>query len=139
MSLDLLALPLLARALVLGAFGGVGLALTVAYVRRGPAILPVYAALLAALALLVARGPAVPYAWRFAAVLAGFLAASAALYAAVGVLAERERARLRGEGRLPAVPPRVGLTARAWGHAWRVGILAGAGAVASAGVAFVAS
>ncbi len=48
---ELLINPALPRALVLGAFGGVGLVLTVVYSRRGPMIFLPYAALLVALAL----------------------------------------------------------------------------------------
>ena len=43
--------PALPRAIVVGLFGGAGLALTSIYSRRGPLIYPVYAAILAALAL----------------------------------------------------------------------------------------
>jgi len=125
----------LSRALVVGAFGGVGLVLTAVNSRRGPLIYPVYAALLAALAVLLARYPAVPYAGRFGVALAGFAAASAPLYLATGVLAERERRRLRREGRLPAAAGGVPLA----GHVWRVGFLLAVGAVVSAGVAFVAA
>ena len=127
--------PALPRALVVGAFGGVGLVLTVLYSRRGPLIYPVYAALLAALALLLARYPAVPYAGRFGAALAGFAAASAPLYMAPGMLAERERRRLRRAGRLAPAAAGVPLV----GHVWRLGFLLAVGAVVSAGVAFVAA
>jgi hypothetical protein len=132
---DALSNPAVPRALVIGAFGGAGLVLTVVYSRRGPLIYPVYAALLAALALLLARYPALPYAGRFGAALAGFAAASAPLYVAAGVLGERQRRRLRREGRLPAAGRGVPLLS----HAWRVGFLLAVGAVVSAGVAFVAA
>jgi len=46
--------------------------------------------------------PAVPYAGRFGAALAGFVAASAPLYVAVSILAGRARRRLRAEERFPA-------------------------------------
>jgi hypothetical protein len=51
---DLIADPLVVRAAAVGAFGGVGLALTSIYSRRGPLIFPGYAALLVVLALLLA-------------------------------------------------------------------------------------
>ena len=121
------------RALVLGAFGGAALVLTVMYSTRGPLILPVYAALLAALGLLLARYTTVSYAGRFVAALVGFSAASVFLYVAVVVLVERERQRLRRAGRLRDHATGVSLA----GHAWRVGFLLAVGAVASAGVAFV--
>lgn len=125
------------RAVVLGLFGGAGLVLTVIYSRRGPLIYPVYAALLAALALLVGRYPDISYAGRFSAALAGFLVASAALYVAVGILADRQRRRLVAQGRLPpsALEARLSL----WGHTWRLGFLVTIGAIASAGVAYIAS
>jgi len=66
---DFVEFPVLLRALVVGAFGGVGLALTTYFSRRGPLIFPVYAALLAALAVLLARYPALGYAPRYAAAL----------------------------------------------------------------------
>ena len=132
---EVLSNPAVPRALVVGAFGGAGLVLTVVYSRRGPMIYPVYAALLAALTLLLARYPEVAYGGRFGAALAGFAAASAPLYVATGVLAERERRRLRREGRLSARAGGVRLV----GHAWRVGFLLAVGAVVSAGVAFVAA
>jgi len=45
--------PALSRAIVVGLFCGVGLALTVFYSRRGPAIFALYAAFLAAVTLLL--------------------------------------------------------------------------------------
>ena len=130
----LLSNPALTRALVLGLFGGAGLVLTTVYSRRGPLIYPVYAAFLAALTMLLARYPGVTYPVRFAIALAGFLTASALLYVAVSVLGDRQRERLRREGRLP---PGGGV--RFFGHLWRVGFLVAVGAVVSAGVAFIAA
>ena len=133
---DLLANPALPRAIVVGLFGGVGLACTVIYSRRGPLILPVYAALLGALALLLARHDTLSYAARLVAALAGFLTASLLLYVAVGVQARESRVRLQREGRLPPGPT-PGLSPL--GHAWRLGFLLAVGTVVSAGVAFVAA
>ena len=133
---ELLWNPAVPRALVVGAFGGAGLVLTMTYSRRGPLIYPVYAALLAALALLLARYPGVPYAGRFVAALAGFLLASAAAYVATGVLAGRSWARLQREGR---VPPGAAGGVSVLGHLWRVGVLLALGSIVSAGVAFVAA
>ena len=124
---ELLSKPAMPRALVVGAFGGTGLVLTVVYSRRGPMTYSVYAAVLAALALLSARYPAVRYPGRFGAALAGFAAASAPLYVAVGVLAARERRRRQSEGRLPASAARVPLV----GHAWRAAFLLAVGALDS--------
>lgn len=131
---ELLSNPALPRILVLGLYGGAGLALTMIYSRRGPLIYPVYAAFLAALTLLLARYPGVSYPARFATALAGFLTASALLYITVGILAGRARERLRREGRLP---PGSGVPLR--GHLWRVGFLVAVGAVVSGGVAFIAA
>jgi hypothetical protein len=133
---ELLANPALPRALVVGAFGGVGLVLTVVYSRRGPMIFVPYAALLAALTLLLSRYSELAYASRFTAALLAFAMATIPLYVAVGVLAERERERLRREGRLPAQPSTA---PSVWGHAWRIALLFVVGSIASAGVAFVAA
>ena len=126
--------PVLARALVVGAFGGAGLVLTAIYSRRGPLIYPVYAAILAALTLVLARYADVPYSTRFIAAFAGFVAASAPAYVVVNILADRQRDRLRRGGRLPAAG---GVSVL--GHLWRVGFLVLAGGVVSAGVAFIAA
>src|SRR5947208_15575106 len=133
---ELLVNPALPRALTLGAFGGVGLVLTVVYSRRGPMIFVPYAALLAALAVLLSRFGDLPYASRFVAAFAGFVIATIPAYVAVGVLGNRQRERLRREGRLSAEPPpRFAL----WGRAWRLGLVLVASGIVSAGVAFVAA
>lgn len=129
--------PALPRSVVIGAFGGAGLALTALYSRRGPMIYPVYAALLAALAALLARFPDLPYASRLLAALVGFCVASAALYVTTGILADRGRRRLVAEGRLPATALKFRLSVV--GHAWRIGFLLIIGTIASAGVAFIAA
>ena len=128
--------PLFPRAIVLGIFGGIGLALTPTFSRRGPMILPVYAALLAALGFLVARYAAVPFAARAFAIFAAYCVASLALYIATGVLADRDRGRSVQQGRLPASALEFRLSIL--GHAWRLGALAGMGLVLSAAVAFIA-
>jgi hypothetical protein len=122
---------------VLGLFGGAGLALTAIYSRRGPLIYPVYASLLAALALLLDRYADMSFAERFGAALGGFIVASAALYVTVVVLSDRQRRRLVAEGRLTASA--LGWRLPLWGHAWRVAFLLVVGAIASAGVAYIAS
>lgn len=132
---ELLANPVVPRALIVGAFGGVGLVLTVVYSRRGPAIYPVYAALLVALTVVLSRYPAVPYPGRFGAALAGFVAASVPLYVATGLLAARARRRLQAEGRLSADVRGVPLV----GHAWRAALLLAIGVAASAGLAIVSA
>jgi hypothetical protein len=134
---ELIANPAFPRALVVGAFGGVGLVLTAMYSRRGPTVFAPYAAFLAALTLLLARYPGLAYGVRFAAGLGGFLVASAALYVTTGVLADRGRRRLVAEGRLPDTALHYHLPL--WGHAWRLGLLVGVGAVVCAGLAFVAA
>ena len=134
---DLITSPAFLRASVVGVFGGAGLALTVVFSRRGPTIFPVYAAILAALALLLTRYPDIQFGARFAAALGGFLVASAALYVTNVILAGRERRRLVAEGRLPesALASHVPIGA----HAWRLAFLAAIGAVVSVGVAFIAA
>jgi hypothetical protein len=129
--------PALPRSVVIGAFGGAGLALTALYSRRGPMIYPVYAAILAAFAALLARFPDLPYASRLLAALAGFCVATAALYVTTGILADRQRRRLVAKGRLPATALKFRLSVV--GHAWRIGFLLIVGTIASAGVAFIAS
>src|SRR5438552_6765195 len=118
---ELLNNPLFLRAVVVGILGGTGLGLTVWFSRRGPLIFPVYAALLAALALLIARYPLIPYTARFAAALAGFLVANTLMYVVVGRHAARSRESLVKQGKLPpsALEYRTGV----WGHAWRFGFL----------------
>lgn len=133
---DLVNNPAFPRALVIGAFGGAGLTLTALGSRRGPLIYPVYAAILAALALLLARYPDLSYVQRWAAALAGFLVASAALYVTVVILADGERRRLVVQGRLPATALRA---ITLGGHAWRLGFLLAIGTLVSAAVAFVAA
>jgi hypothetical protein len=128
--------PALSRAAVIGAFGGAGLALTATYSRRGPMIYPVYAAILAALAVLLSRYPDLPYLGRVLAGLIGFCVATAAMYVAVGILARRARRRLVAEGRLPASALQFRLSIV--GHTWRIGLLLAIGTIVSAGVAFVA-
>ena len=134
---DLLINPALPRAMVLGAFGGVGLVLTVVYSQRGPMIFVPYTALLAALALLLSRFGDLPYASRLVAAFSGFVIATIPAYVAVGVLGRRQRERLRREGRLFAepLPPLVAL----WGRVWRLGFVLVVAGIVSAGVAFVAA
>jgi len=129
---ELLVNPALPRALAVGAFGGVGLVLTVVYSRRGPLIFVPYAALLAALTLLLSQFGQLPYAPRFAAAYAAFAMATVPVYVAVGVLGKRQRER-----RLSAEPPPGRLSL--WGHVWRIGFGIAVGGILSAGVAFVAA
>lgn len=129
---ELLSSPTLPRALVLGVFGGAGLILTMIYSRRGPLIYPVYGALLAALALLLARDPFAAYGVRFAAAFGGFFVATAMAYVAASIRRGREVERIRREGR-----PMVGGRVTPLGHLWRLGLVMAVGAVVCAGVAFV--
>ena len=134
MLIDVLWTPAVSRALVVGLFGGVGLVLTVVYSRRGPMIYPVYAAFLVALAAVISRYAVLPFAARFTAAMAGFVVASALLFAASMFRARVSRQRLRAEGRLP--PGSGGPSVL--GHAGPVVFLLVVGVVVSAGVAFVA-
>ena len=134
--IDIVTNPLFPRAIVLGFLGGIGLALTPMLTRRGPMVLPVYAALLAALAILTARYSDVPFAARVVAVFAAYSLASLALYIATGIHADRARRRSVEQGRLPASALAYRLPIL--GHLWRLGALAGIGLVLSTAVAFVA-
>jgi hypothetical protein len=132
---ELLLYPAFPRAVVVGVFGGAGLALTTIYSRRGPLIFPAYGALLVALALLLARYDAITLFQRFMAALAGFVVASAGLYATVSVLSNRQRRSLVAEGTLPATSLRLSF----WGHAWRFGCLLAVGVITSIGIAYITS
>src|SRR5436309_12839557 len=116
---ELLANPALPRALAVGAFGGVGLVLTVVYSRRGPMIFVPYAALLAALTLLLSRFGQLPYAPRFAAAFAAFGIGTVPVYVAVGRCGKRQRESLRCEGCLSGEPPP--LLFAVGDHVWRNG------------------
>jgi hypothetical protein len=123
-------LPALSRALVIAAFGGAGLVLTQVYSRRGPLVFPVYAALLAALALSLARAPALGFSPRFLIALSATGVATAIAFVATLVLAARARRTLERGRREPA-PGR----APRWGLPLVVLLLV----AASAGVAYVSS
>src|SRR5947199_10753120 len=117
---ELLVNPALPRALAVGAFGGVGLVLTVVYSRRGPLIFVPYAALLAALTLLLSQFGPLPYAPRFAAAYAAVAMATVPVYVAVRVVGKRQRERrLSAEPR----PGRVSL----WRDVWRIRLGLGVG------------
>jgi hypothetical protein len=120
--------PAFVRAVVLGAFGGIGLVLTTMYSRRGPLMFPVYAAFLASLAVLLARYEDLAFPIRLSAALAGFVVAAAIHYVAVVISANRDRRRMGITQNVPFL-----------GHLWRLSLLFTAGFIASAGVAFVAS
>lgn len=128
--------PAFPRAVVVGLFGGAGLTLTALYSRRGPLIYPVYAAILAALALELAQFADLSYASRLVACLAGFSVASAVLYVTVGFLSRRQRRQLVDRTRLPESALHYRLSIG--GHAWRIAFLLGIGTIVSAGVAFIA-
>ena len=128
MALDLVAA--LSRALVIAAFGGAGLVLTQVYGRRGPLIFPVYAALLAALSLSMARAPELGFSLRFLIALSATILATAIAFVATLILAGRARQRLKREGRVLA-PGR----APVWGRPLVALVLV----AVSAGVAYVSS
>jgi hypothetical protein len=116
------------RALVVGLFGGVGLALTARASRYGPAILPVYAAILCVLGFLLSRYSDMRFAVLFTAAFVGYLVASLVLYLEVNHDANAARRRAGIKARVPLM-----------GHAWRLGLVVGSGAVVGLAVAFVAS
>lgn len=132
----LVADAVISRAVVIGLFGGAGLALTIYYSRRGPLVYPVYAALFAALALHLSRYPALTFADRFSATLIGYMVAST--IAMMLILYRNSNANEFMDGVDPADSART----RIVGYA-RVMSVSGVfvlvlGAVASAGVAFIA-
>jgi ABC-type sulfate transport system permease subunit len=135
MVIDFLANPAFPRAIVVGVLGGAGLSLTIVFSRRGPMIFVPYAALLAALTLLLSRYADLSYASRFIAALSGFVVATAAAYITVSFMAKRRRDVLRKEGRLPATV----LGPSLWQRTWHVSLVLGLCGVASAAVAFVSS
>lgn len=126
--IDFLAHPASLWAAALGLFGGGSLVLVERFSRRGPLLFPVYAALLAALTVLLASYSASSFRSRFGAAFLGFVVAAILHYIAVGFAADEER-RQRG------VTARLSLA----GHAWRLSLLLGLGMLACAGVAFVAA
>jgi|SRR5215831_15890636 len=121
---------LIARALVIGGFGGAALVLTQIYSRRGPMIYPVYAAILFALGLFLSRASGFGFGARLLACFAAVLLSTAITFVATLVLAARARARLLAEGRTLAP-----------GHApiWGLPLVLLLLATASAGVAFVSA
>jgi hypothetical protein len=87
------------QALVVGVFGGAGLVLTQLYSRRGPLIYPVYAAILAALALCLARAGPIGFSARFAAAFGGLVVSTAIAMTGTMVIAARARRELLASGR----------------------------------------
>jgi len=122
--------PLLSRSVVVGILGGAGLVLTHLYSRRGPLIYPVYAAILAALALVSARFDSLPYSAHFSAVLSGMFVATAIAFVEVMRSAKAARQRLIASGR-----PLVEGGAPWWG----LPVVALAIVASSAAVAWIAS
>jgi hypothetical protein len=132
---DLLANPLLPRAVILGVLGGFGLVITARSSRRAPVVFLPYAALLVCLGLLTARHADLGFATRSVSVFAGYLSATLELYISVVLFANADRRRSPLPGRVP--PSTEHFSVSALGHAWRVATLAGAGALLSMAVAFV--
>jgi hypothetical protein len=137
MPVELFSNPAFPRALVIGAFGGAGLVLTVFYSTRGPLIYLSYTALAVALTFLLARYPALSFTVRFASTLAAFLLASMCAYVAVGIHSADARRRLVRSGRLPESALRYKTSV--FGHAWRAAFLIAIGSIVGAGVAFVSA
>jgi hypothetical protein len=123
-------LPVMSRAVTIGAFGGAALVLTQIYSRRGPLIYPVYAGILVVLGLFLTRAASLGFGTRFVICLVALLVSTAMTFIATLVLAARARARLLAQGRTIA-PGRAPI----WGLPLLLLILV----TASAGVAYVAS
>ena len=122
--------PLLARAIVIGALGGIGLILTHVFSRRGPLIFPVYAGILASLALVTSRFSAVPFNTAFVSVLAGMTVATMLALASVLVRTAKHRRKVVASGRVikDERPPR-----------WAFPLTALSLIASSAAVAFIAT
>lgn len=118
----------LARALVIGAFGGAALVLTQIYSRRGPMIYPVYAAILFVLGMFLSRASGLGFGARLLACFAAVLLSTAITFVATLVHAARARARLLAQGRI-LHPGRAPI----WGLPLVLLVLV----TASAGVAYV--
>ena len=118
------------RAIVIRALGGIGLILTHVFSRRGPLIFPVYAGILASLAMVTARFSDVPFSAAFAAVLAGMTVATMLALASVLVNSAKHRRKLVASGRIikDERPPR-----------WALPLTALSLIASSAAVAFVAT
>lgn len=116
------------RTVVIGAFGGAGLVLTELYSRRGPMIYPVYAAILFAVTLSLARTSALTFEARFVAAFAG-LAVSTAI-AMMAIIIRTARAR-RAMANSPRPRRRGGMPG------WAPPLLLLLLAMASAGAAYV--
>ena len=123
-------LPVMLRALTIGAFGGAALVLTQMYSRRGPLIYPVYAGILGVLGLFLTRATNLGFGSRFLICLAALLVSTAMTFIATLVLAAKARARHLALGGTLA-PGRAPL----WGLPLVLVILT----TASAGVAYVSS
>jgi hypothetical protein len=123
-------LPTLLRALTIGAFGGTALVLTQVYSRRGPLVYPVYAAILFALGLFLARVAGLGFGARLLICFVAISLSTAISLVATLFLAARARARLLAEGR-KLVPGRAPI----WAWSLIVVVLV----AASAGVAYVSS
>ena len=79
------------QAIVIGVFGGAGLVLTQLYSRRGPLSYPVYAAIIAALALSPSRANALGFGERFLAAFAALMLSTAVAATATIVRGRRRR------------------------------------------------
>jgi hypothetical protein len=116
------------QAIVIGVFGGAGLVLTQLYSRRGPLIYPVYAAILAALALSLARADSLSFGARFVAAFAGMVASTAIAMAATIMRSARQHRAYVAKG-VPMGPGHI-----PW---WAGPLLLTLLVTASAGAAFV--
>jgi hypothetical protein len=120
---------LFARALVVGVFGGVGLLLGYCFSTRGAIMFPIYAAILAVTALVMAQFPGLSFAVRFGGLMLAMSVATA--IALVGVLYNAERQRQARAQR--GLPPVEGGGAP-W---WSAPFVFASVAAASAGVAML--
>lgn len=116
------------QAIVIGTFGGAGLVLTMLYSRRGPLIYPVYAAILTALALSLARNGSLAFSARFFAAFAGMVVSTAIAMTATIVRGSRQRRAYVAAG-VPMGPGHI-----PW---WAAPLLLTLLLTASAGAAFV--
>ena len=108
-------------ALALGVLGGAGLVVTTMITAGGPLVLLPYAALVIASLVAVRLAGWPEFSRRFLAAFLTFMTATVVLYVFIGAA---------GAGTLFKIPM--------WGHAWRLGLMAGIGAVLSGAVAYLA-
>jgi len=112
----------IAFSLTVGVLGGSALISTVSMTTRGTVIYLPYAAIVLATAVFLRYERVRPFARRFSLALGSFMCATLLLYLFIGLVAARTLFMISMVG-----------------HAWRLGLMLGIGALLSAGVAHITS